>query len=102
MRLSTRSRVCSLMSLWFRNAFETVIRDTPRSWAISFIRTAIGLSHRCRAIAPGCQVLLKLAVEIRDSGLTARSLTKYTSDYCVVGQAAGLHKNWFAQNKTRD
>src|ERR1041385_5211910 len=41
MRCSTRSRVLWLMSLWLRNAFETVIRETPRSCAISFIRTAI-------------------------------------------------------------
>src|SRR5579864_1556126 len=41
MRCSTRWRVSSLMSLWLRSAFETVINETPRSWAMSFIRTAM-------------------------------------------------------------
>src|SRR5580658_5440908 len=40
MRLRTRLRVFSLISLWLRIACETVISDTPRSSAMSFMRTA--------------------------------------------------------------
>src|SRR5579875_949109 len=43
MRLKTRWRVSSLMSPWLRNTLEIVTTETPRSRAMSFIRTRIVL-----------------------------------------------------------
>jgi hypothetical protein len=45
----TRILVCSLMSLWLRNALETVIRETPKSRAMSIILAPIFFSKVARS-----------------------------------------------------
>src|ERR1017187_6308594 len=86
-RLSTRCRVSSPMSLWLRMTLETVTTDSPSSRAMSFIVTAIftimypGAENRDASAALG-------ACRVRPS--RGGSLDRNPSVHCQSGLRAYL------------